>query len=387
MQIQQAIIRRIDIPLVTRFKHASATHTSSKSIILEVVTDQGFHGYGECVPRDYVAGQTVDSVTDDLQEVLRGIKSVKFTSTTALFAWLRDFPLNFAAFKLATNARCALELALLDAWGKTIQTPIIQLLRPIKKDEFFYTSVIAVEETAVVEARLLKTKAEGFQHVKLKVGPDRISDKKNIQLARAILGSEVQIRVDANAKWDLDTAIERLNLFAQLGVAAIEQPMQVGLFPEYPILRQTVGDKIKIILDESLGSLSVIPALIKEQAATGFNLKISKLGGLFGSLEVYRRATENGITCQLGAYIGETSLLTAVGLIFAGLTGDLVAHEGAFGNQILGEDIVAQPIQFGQQGRLSIAALRTKPGIGIDIDPERIKNVTKSKVKMKLEKS
>jgi len=89
-------------------------------------------------------------------------------------------------------------------------------------------------------------------------------------------------------------------------------------------------------------------------------------------------AALHGIQCQLGAQVGETSLLTSAGLILASLTGDCVYHEGAFGTRLLQKDIVNQPIQFGKEGWLSIDDIRNQPGLGVTVNSEELESLTQA---------
>lgn len=49
---------------------------------------------------------------------------------------------------------------------------------------------------------------DGFRHVKLKVGACLEDDLRRCRAARAELGGEVKLMVDANARWEVDQAVE-----------------------------------------------------------------------------------------------------------------------------------------------------------------------------------
>ncbi|MBA3300370.1 MAG: o-succinylbenzoate synthase, partial [Thermoleophilaceae bacterium] len=66
------------------------------------------------------------------------------------------------------------------------------------------------------------TRTSGFDCVKLKVGfPD---DAERVATVREALGPSVELRLDANAAWDVDTAVERVGALAHHGLAYVEQP-------------------------------------------------------------------------------------------------------------------------------------------------------------------
>lgn len=66
--------------------------------------------------------------------------------------------------------------------------------------------------------------ADGFKQIKLKVGADIEDDKRRLALARATVGPDIRIAVDANQRWDVDEAVEWMSQLAQFDLAWIEEP-------------------------------------------------------------------------------------------------------------------------------------------------------------------
>lgn len=83
-----------------------------------------------------------------------------------------------------------------------------------------------------------------------------------------------------------------------------------------------------------------------------FNLKISKNGGLFNTLAIYRLAQEHGIACQLGAHFGETGILTGAGILFGALAGPLTALEGGLGTHLLEYDLFDAGLQIDSRAQI-----------------------------------
>ncbi len=113
-----------------------------------------------------------------------------------------------------------------------------------------------------------------------------------------------RIRVDANAGWTVDQALDLIPRFAELGVELIEQPLPVGdLEGLARIKRAQIG--IPIVADESVRSASDIVALAP--IIDGVNIKLMKTGGIAGALEAIHVARSCGLQVMLGCMI-ETSL-------------------------------------------------------------------------------
>lgn len=66
--------------------------------------------------------------------------------------------------------------------------------------------------------------ADGFGQIKLKVGADIEDDKRRLALARAAVGSDIRIAVDANQRWDVDEAVDWMSQLAQFDLAWVEEP-------------------------------------------------------------------------------------------------------------------------------------------------------------------
>jgi L-fuconate dehydratase len=66
--------------------------------------------------------------------------------------------------------------------------------------------------------------ADGFTHIKLKVGADADADVRRCAIARAAMGPDLDLLVDANQVWDVGTAIAHVRRLAPFGITWIEEP-------------------------------------------------------------------------------------------------------------------------------------------------------------------
>jgi L-fuconate dehydratase len=69
-----------------------------------------------------------------------------------------------------------------------------------------------------------KALADGFTHIKLKVGADLEDDVRRCAIAREAMGPDMKLMIDANQVWDVGTAIDWVRRLAPYDVGWIEEP-------------------------------------------------------------------------------------------------------------------------------------------------------------------
>ena len=118
-RIQTIELLTVRLPFRFSFGHSLAERSSSVNVLVRLTLANGIVGYGEGVPRDYVTGETVEGALEALHErqapVVIGRELTTIEDVPALAA---EIPFTAEDGSLDTAARCALELALLDAAGK-----------------------------------------------------------------------------------------------------------------------------------------------------------------------------------------------------------------------------------------------------------------------------
>ncbi|MCX5644484.1 MAG: hypothetical protein NTZ17_07335 [Phycisphaerae bacterium] len=89
MRVVSFDIRAVDLPLRRAFGHSAARRRASDSIFLKCTLDDGTAGFGECLPRVYVTGESRDGAYGLLCErVLPRLIGRKFESWADVWAFL-----------------------------------------------------------------------------------------------------------------------------------------------------------------------------------------------------------------------------------------------------------------------------------------------------------
>jgi L-alanine-DL-glutamate epimerase-like enolase superfamily enzyme len=362
-------IARIDVltarlPFRFSFGHALAERRESTNVYVRLTLDDGSVGYGEGVPREYVTGETVESALAALCE----------QQAPALLGRSIDEPEDVPAAidaaapgstgpELTNAARCALELALLDACGKRFGRSVADWLAPDPAATVRYDAVIPFSSPKKLVAIALAVRALGIRQVKIKVGDDLERELGSLRLLRRLLGSGADLRVDANCAWaTADEALAAIAAMRRYGISAVEQPLPPGDLEA--LARVTAETRETIIVDESLRTPGDAAALVEARACDAFNIRVSKCAGLLTSMQIAQIGIEAGIDLVVGAQVGESGILSAAGRHFAA---SIVPRyvEGSGGSLLLKEDLTVERVLPGFRGR---ARRFTGPGLGVHVD-------------------
>ena len=393
MQIHRLTAFHVPIALRRPVRHASFTRTDNDTLLIRCVLRDGSIGWGEGLPRTYVTGESIDSAWQQLAQTnLAGLAGARFTAPFDAADAVSRLPLHPADPTLHTDlrecfgnsVRCALELALLDATGRSCGRPLADLIR--EHPEFTgisqftssvrYSGVITSQSPAAQLLSALKMRLFGFQQIKVKVGAAGLSDSACLARIRTVLGPHRGLRLDANEAWHCETLREQVEPLLRFHPQSLEQPVPHGEVAGLAEVRrqflQPAG--LPVMLDESLCCVEDAERAIAGQWCDAFNIRLSKCGGILRSLQIVRLASQHGIRCQLGCQVGETGILSAAGRHFACSVSDLWFLEGSFDRFLVQDRLTEQDLTFGRAGH---AYSLLKPGLSIDIDECRVRQLAK----------
>lgn len=229
----------------------------------------------------------------------------------------------------------------------------------------FNSGVISADSPADAAALAKRMATLGIRQIKIKLGTAQ--DAARLQAVQKAVGDKIELRADANGAWNADDAIDRLRRLAVFKLRAIEQPVRADDLVGMKRVRDETG--IAVMADESLVTAQQARSLIELGACDLFNIRISKCGGISGSLAIAKLAQQAGIKVQVGAQVGETGILSAAGRTLAAYLPDITFAEGSFGTWLLSEDITVENVAFGYGGRAPL--LKTR-GLSVTVKEEAL---------------
>lgn len=174
----------------------------------------------------------------------------------------------------------AVNIAMWDAWGKTLEQPVSQLLG-IHKDRcpiygsggwISYTIDELITEVSGYVNR-------GFKAVKIKVGSANWkSDVERLREVRKAVGDGVNIMMDANQGMELTEAIQLANAVSNLNIYWFEEPLNRLNFDGYETLKKQTG--ISLAMGEREYDCVALTELIKRKAIDIWQPDLLRLGGV-----------------------------------------------------------------------------------------------------------
>jgi L-Ala-D/L-Glu epimerase / N-acetyl-D-glutamate racemase len=370
----------VRIPLRRVVRHASHARTATDNVLVRCQLADGSTGWGEGVPREYVTGETAQSAV----VLLRGSNLAgqfepcrDFESAVSLAERLRLSPVPGDERGIRGNAaRCALELAVLDAFARHFREPLRAVARIAAPELYRPTDSVrysaAITSSRGIKLRLLAWayRLTGFRQIKVKVGIAGQDDSVRLRIIRKRVGARIQLRVDANEAWRPDDAVERIRSLQPYAIDCVEQPVSHSEIHALCDIRKQVS--IPIMLDESLCGMVDAERAVRDGLCDRFNLRLSKCGGFIRTLRLVQFARKNGIAIQLGCQVGESAILSAAGRHFATSIADLTAVEGSYDRYLVREGLGDRDLTFGRGG---LAPALPGPGLGVTVDPAALTRV------------
>ncbi|MGE8942252.1 cis-3-hydroxy-L-proline dehydratase [Leptospira interrogans] len=291
MKITGVNVFQVDLPL----KEGNYNWSNQNSIdvfdatIVEVCTDEGFVGYGECTPLGaaylpaYAQGVRVGIA--ELAPKLLGMDPRDLgVLNRRMDAVLRGH----------SYVKSALDVACWDILGQASGLPLWQLLGGKQQTEVKLYRAISQEAPEVMARKISGYKSEGYTKFQLKVGGHPDQDIERIRECRSILSASDMLIADANTGWTMHEATRVVAAVKDLDVY-IEQPCLT--YEECLTVRQRTA--LPFVLDEIIDGVSQLLRGLEDRAFDAINLKISKVGGLTKARQLRDLCVSTGVVMTI----------------------------------------------------------------------------------------
>lgn len=337
MPVMKCFYRSFALPFIHPFTISKGTKTHQPSLVVEL-EHMGVKGYGEAPAISYY-NITVEKMVEDLERKKVFIEKFAFTDPERYWHYLHHLiPAN--PFLV-----CALDIAAWDLFGKLRRLSLSSLWGYEMGNIPLTDYTIGID---TIDKMIAKMKEKPWPIYKIKVGVP--GDVEMISALRQ--NSDAVFRVDANAGWTLEEAMEKIPLLKGLGVELVEQP-----------LAKDNWEGMKVLCEQSSLPLIADESCVFEQDVEkcrnhfhGINIKLTKCSGITPALRMIKRAKELELKIMIGC-MNESTIGSAAIAHLAPMA-DYIDMDGPL---LLAEDI-ASGLTY-NFGKISISDM---PGLGID---------------------
>lgn len=352
----EAIPFRLDYRRPGRF--ASGEILVADNVLIRVHSDSGLVGVAEAQPRPYTYGGTqesmVASVVDDLAPRLVGVDPMR----RELLADLVDVP---GADRVA---RGALDIAIWDLCGKELGVPCHRLLGGFA-DRVPVAHMVSFDTPEEMAADAVEAfERFGVLAFKVKVGREPALDVAATAAIRAAL-PDADLYVDANRGWSVEQALEATPGLLELGVVAIEEPIDVA---DHDGRRRLAAHwPVPLVGDESCTSLETVRAALDEGAVSQVCVKAARTG-FSESRRIVGLCDGVGTPVVVGSqYEGAIGAFASMALAASSAATAVRPAEVTNFGDLQDDLVVAAPrIERG------LAELSPDPGLGVQVDEDRL---------------
>lgn len=327
-------------PYQLKFRHpftiSKGTKTHQPTLIVEL-EHFGVKGYGEAPAITYY-DITVEKMIEDIERKKTLIEKFVFTEPERYWHYLHHLlPQN--PFLV-----CALDIAAWDLFGKMQNKKLYEIWKGDTSKNPLTDYTIGIDS---IEKMVGKLKERSWPIYKVKVGT-----ANDIGIVKALRETtDAALRVDANAGWNLETALKLIPQLKELRVEMVEQPLSKDNWEGMEILYK--ASTIPLFADEACVAEQDVEKC--KDRFHGINIKLTKCSGITPARRMIKKARELDMQIMIGCMNESTIGSAAIAHLLP-----FIDHVDMDGPLLLEED-VATGIEY-DYGKVIYS---DQPGLGI----------------------
>ncbi|NRQ36513.1 L-fuconate dehydratase [Nonomuraea sp. NN258] len=170
---------------------------------------------------------------------------------------------------------------------------------------------------------------QGFSQIKLKVGADLDDDIRRLTVAREVCGPDYPIAIDANQRWDVDSAITWVNALSRFSPHWVEEPTS----PDDVLGHAAIAAGIRpipVATGEHVQNRIVFKQLLQAGAISYLQIDSARVGGVNENIAIMLLAAKFGVpVCPHAGGVGLCELVQHLSMF------DYVAISGTMDGRVI----------------------------------------------------
>jgi L-Ala-D/L-Glu epimerase len=363
MQITSIDLFPFSVPLKEPFIISLETITHAHNLLVRINTNEKeIIGWGESSPFRTINGETHDS-----QMALAPLLAREWIGKNPLEIENRMNELHRALYG-NLSLKSAFDMALYDIASKYNEMPLYKFLGGTKNKKLITDQTVSIDSPENMVTQAKRFLAEGFNHIKVKLGKHALEDIKRIATLREELAANIPLRIDANQGWSVSDAILVLQSIEKYDVEHCEQPVHRKDYTGMKKVKENTS--IHIMADESLCDSNDALLLIDQDCCKEFNIKLGKSGGILEATRIANVAKEVTINCQVGCF--NESVLGITALAHFALSHDIIRYFDMDSPLMMAVNPIIGGVEYKTGGEV---VLNDSIGIGCEVDSDFLKNL------------
>jgi L-fuconate dehydratase len=170
---------------------------------------------------------------------------------------------------------------------------------------------------------------QGFRQIKLKVGADLADDVRRMTIAREVCGPDIRIAVDANQRWDVDTAVGWMGALAPFDPWWIEEPTSPDDVLGHAAIAARIAP-IRVATGEHVQNRVVFKQLLQLKAVSFVQIDAARVAGVNENIAILLLAAKFGVpVCPHAGGVGLCELVQHLAMF------DFVAVSGSRTDRVI----------------------------------------------------
>ena len=227
MKITDVKSHVIQYPLVEKLGYSQMYFDRRTAHIVEVITDEGIHGFGEAFGGGHVALANKVIVEQVIRPMILGKDPL---DRERIWHYVYNFLRDHGQKGMPIQALSGVDIALWDIAGRFLNQPIYKLLGGAFRDSIpVYGYGMMLREIPELEKSLAEESVRiveaGYGAIKMKIGLGPSRDLRLVTAVREAIGPDILLMVDANHAYTAREAIPLGREFERLAVYWFEEPV------------------------------------------------------------------------------------------------------------------------------------------------------------------
>jgi len=349
---------------------------SQDALLVRARADNGLEGWGECEasPLVSIAAWCCPMSHSACKPVSSSIIGRTIEKPEDIRAITQDVRRNSFDLLQADHTLSGVDIALWDLLGKQLQMPAWKLLGwECAYPKTAYASQLFGATPEETGRKAEQTRKQGFKAAKFGWGPfglDAKADAAHIHAARAGLGPDIALMIDAGTIWgeDVEAAAKRLPALQECGVLWLEEPFVSGALQAYSQLDEFMRPPLRTAGGEGAHEPFMARNLIDFGKVGYIQIDVGRIGGLSSAYEIAKYAERRGVTYVNHTFTTPLALSASLHA-FAGMRSSHLC-EYPVESSPLAQALTTEKISPDANGLMQITE---KPGLGIAVNMDTVR--------------